>query len=59
VSNEEKILGELIGLKGELSGISQRLSGIEGRLTQLQWIGSLMFAGLLGSYAGILTLIVR
>lgn len=40
----------------ELAGIRQRLGGIEGRLTQLQWIGSLMFAGLLGSYAGIITL---
>jgi hypothetical protein len=52
VSNEEKILGEL-------AGINHRLTAIEGRLTHLQLIGTLMFAGLLGSYAGIITLALR
>ena len=52
MSNEERILGEL-------AGISQRLSGIEGRLTLLQWIGTLIFAGLLGSYAALILRIIR
>jgi hypothetical protein len=46
-------------IEGELAGINHRLIAIEGRLVHLQTIGTLLFAGMLASYAAILAVALR
>ena len=46
-------------VEGQLAGIDHRLAAIEGRLAHLQTIGTWLFAGLLASYAAILTVALK
>ena len=66
MSHEEKVEDALSAIRerlakvdGQLVGIDHRLAAIEGRLVTLQFVGALLFAGILGAYGAILAVALR
>lgn len=57
--SELEIAGRLDAIAARLTVIDGRLAAIEGRLSYMQWIGTMLFAGLLASYAGSLTIALK